>query len=205
MTYSNLSLLSLLLQILYNSSHFYQLNSSCRPFPLLLPPSLTSFCHSIFRVHSNTLFPSACPPSQAVPLTYFMAHRQRQECLLLSVVSRSVGQRRRMRASFPSAFVSPSNPPLLPLQVFMNIIQGWGRGVWWGGTEPTFFHICWWLCPNPFLFTIAILQFFEKKRQTRHSKTLALPLKGKFKLKKRKKSLAACLDVAPGLQHNRPG
>lgn len=33
------------------------------------------------------------PPSPAVLLTYFMAHRQRQEeCLLLSVVSRSVGQ-----------------------------------------------------------------------------------------------------------------
>lgn len=194
MTYSNLSLLSPLLQILYNSFHFYQLNSSCRPIPLLLPPSLTSFCHSIFRVHSNTLFPSACPPSQAVPLTYFMAHRQRQECLLLSVVSRSVGQRRRMRASFPFAFVLPPLPLPLPLQVFMNIIQGGGLK----GAKPTFFHICWHLCPNASLFTTALLQFFEKKRQTRHGKVLVLALKRKLNLKKP----AACLDVAPGLQRN---
>lgn len=45
-----------------------------------------------------SLSPSRGPPSLAVPLTYFMAHRQRQreECLLLSVVSRSVGQCPRM-------------------------------------------------------------------------------------------------------------
>lgn len=72
--------------------------------------SLTSFCRSIFSVRSNTLSLSL---SCLVPLTYFMAHCQRRrECLLLSVVSRSVGQRRRMRASFPPAFVScPSSPP----------------------------------------------------------------------------------------------
>lgn len=77
--------------------------------------SLTSFCRSIFSVRSNTLSLSL---SCLVPLTYFMAHCQRRrECLLLSVVSRSVGQRRRMRASFPPAFVScPSSPRLPPNQ-----------------------------------------------------------------------------------------
>lgn len=112
---------------------------SCWATGFLLSPhpspasSLTSFCRSIFRVHSNTLSLS-CLPSLAVPLTYFMAHRQRQEeCLLLSVVSRSVGQHRRMRASFPPAFVS--RPPL-PASLYEN--YSWVGFFLWGEGGVTF-------------------------------------------------------------------
>lgn len=87
---------------------------------LFSPPPLTSF--TIFSVRSNTLL---LLPSLAVPLTYLVAHRQRQEeCLLLCAVSRSVGQRRDVcvRAFFPPAFVFA-----LPLSsLLMKIIQDRG-------------------------------------------------------------------------------
>lgn len=99
------------------------------------------------------------PPSHAVLLTYFMAHRQRQEeCLLLSVVSRSVGQRRRMRASFLARLCFALPPS--PLQVFMKMIRVGG------GTDPTFFHICCWLRPNPCVLSVAVLQFIKESSRT---------------------------------------
>lgn len=53
-----------------------------------------------------------------------MAHRQRQEeCLLLSVVSRSVGQRRSMRVSFAPAFCFLPKHPLAS-QVFFFCMGG---------------------------------------------------------------------------------
>lgn len=62
----------------------------------------------------------------------------------------------------------PSRLPLFhappPLQVFMKMIQGWGERERGEGADPTFFHIWWWLCPNPFLFSVVLLQFSEKKR-----------------------------------------
>lgn len=55
-----------------------------------------------------------------------MAHRQRQEeCLLLSVVSRSVGQRRSMRVSFAPAFCFlPKHPLASQVFFFMGGVMG---------------------------------------------------------------------------------
>lgn len=122
--------------------------------PLHVTPSLFCFlphlCRSIFRVHSNTLSLSCL-----VPLTYFMAHRQRQEeCLLLSVVSRSVGQRRRMRASFPPSFVSCPPFPANPYENYSR--AGLRLWWWWWGVGG-----CWWW-PHifPHLVVVAFKSFF---------------------------------------------
>lgn len=114
---------------------FPDANSVKFPFMPCLFGFLPHLCRSIFRVHSNTLSLSCL-----VPLTYFMAHRQRQEeCLLLSVVSRSVGQQRRMRASFPPSFVScppfPANPyendSRAGLRLWRGVCVCGGERCWW--------------------------------------------------------------------------
>lgn len=91
-----------------------------------------------------------------------MAHCQRrEECLLLSVVSRSVGQHRRMPPSLPPLFPAPppSSHQPLPCEPLWKLFT-----VRVGGGDPTFFHICWLLCPNPFF----------KKKSAQHSFTPVL-------------------------------
>lgn len=124
-----------------------------------------------------------------------MAHRQRQEeCLLLSVVSRSVGQHRRMRASFPPAFVTwtPPRSPSPAASLYENY-SGLGERRGW-----------------PYIFLHLLLVVFTylsvwcsctpvslRERQTRHP---GFGAEGKFQFEEQP---AAHLDLAPELQHNR--
>lgn len=145
-----------------------------RNLSLLLRLTPSPFCCSIFRVHSNTLFPSPALPS-------LQSH--------WPILWRTVKDRRSVYrlASFLGHWDNidvcelPSHPPLsrttlappphththsscMSLQRFFRIGKGWvGRG------HPTCFHICCYSYSKRLWSSGALHKFFEKKQPTRQS------------------------------------
>ena len=94
-----------------------------------LPPSLTSFCRSIFRVHSNTLFPSpALPPLQSYwPILWRTVKDRRSVYCLASFLGQWDSADVCMLPSHPPAFVSC---PPLPCKSLWKLFREGGKGGW---------------------------------------------------------------------------